>query len=115
MFFKSNVDGFDRPISEYLPLTDWGRCYAAKDTKIKWCIPGIYRIFFICHLKTYFLITVHVMRFINDSHQNLRLDFTRIGASHEIDKLVSKFRNIVVIFPNNTITNLHIFSSIKVQ
>ena len=40
VLFQSNCAGFDRPISEYLPLTDWGRCYAAKDTNITWFIPG---------------------------------------------------------------------------
>ncbi len=41
LFFQSSVKGFDRPLSEYLPLDDWGATVAPKDIQIDWNIPGI--------------------------------------------------------------------------
>ena len=35
------MKGFDRPLSEYLPLDDWGATVAPKDIQIDWNIPGM--------------------------------------------------------------------------
>ncbi|XP_054263116.1 proteasome activator complex subunit 4-like [Macrosteles quadrilineatus] len=54
--FKSSNENYGKPISEYLPVRDWGRSYQTKDLAVEWYTPSEKEVKYVEHLIAKYLV-----------------------------------------------------------